>query len=243
LPGTERLSAAGKSAWDRHERTLVRCRRCPRLVQHRREVARVKRRAFRAERYWGRPVPGFGDRRARILVIGLAPGAHGANRTGRMFTGDGSGEWLYRALYRAGLANQPIATAADDGLVLRDVFVTNACRCVPPQNRPSSVELRNCEPFLDRELRLLDRLRVAVALGQIGWNAAVHRATRVDPGAVPTPRPRFGHGAETRLGLLADRGPIALLGSYHPSRQNTNTGRLTAPMLDRIFRRAVALAG
>jgi uracil-DNA glycosylase family 4 len=205
-------------------------------VAWREEVARVRRRAFRDERYWGRGVPGFGDPGARVVLLGLAPGAHGANRTGRMFTGDGSGDFLYAALHRAGLASSPVSRAADDGLVLRRAFVTNACRCVPPDNRPAPAELRRCAPFLDRELAALPRARVVVALGAIAWAAALgHLARR--GAAVPRPRPRFAHGAELRL-----PGAPALLGSYHPSRQNTNTGRLTPEMLDAVLARAAAIA-
>jgi uracil-DNA glycosylase family 4 len=213
------------------------CRRCPRLVAWREEVARVRRRAYREEPYWGRGVPGFGDPAARIALVGLAPGAHGANRTGRMFTGDGTGDFLYAALYRARLASQPTAVSRDDGLRLRGVFLTNACRCVPPDNRPEPGELARCATFLDRELAALPRARVLVALGAVAWDAALAHLVRRGI-ALPRPRPRFGHGAELRLA-----GAPALVGSYHPSRQNTNTGRLTPAMLDRVLARAVALAG
>jgi uracil-DNA glycosylase family 4 len=215
---------------------IARCRACPRLVAWREEVARTKRRAYRGEPYWGRPVPGFGDPRARIVLVGLAPGAHGANRTGRMFTGDGTGDFLFAALFRAGLASSPEARAADDGLRLRDVFLSNACRCVPPENRPSPVELARCAPFLDRELAALGRARVVVALGAIAWDATLAHLRRRGA-AVPRPAPAFAHGAEVRL----DRGP-ALLATYHPSRQNTNTRRLTPPMLDAVLARASELA-
>jgi uracil-DNA glycosylase family 4 len=215
---------------------IVRCRACPRLVAWREEVARTRRRAYRAERYWGRPVPGFGDPRARIVLVGLAPGAHGANRTGRMFTGDGSGTFLYAALHRAGLASRPESLARDDGLALRGAFVTNACRCVPPGNRPAPAELARCAPFLDRELAALPRLGVVVALGAVAWKASLAALARAGHG-VPRPAPRFGHGAAVEI-----PGGPALLGSYHPSRQNTQTGRLTAPMLDAVLVRAVALA-
>jgi uracil-DNA glycosylase family 4 len=228
--------------WTRLERDIVACESCPRLVRHRREVARVKRRAYRDQTYWGRPVPSFGDREARIVLLGLAPAAHGANRTGRMFTGDRSGDWLYGALHRAGLASQAASTAADDGLSLSDAFITAACRCAPPGNRPARAELQNCAPFLDRELELLGRARVVLALGQIAWETALRRARCVAPNAFPKPKPRFGHGAETPLVLRPRRAPIWLLGSYHPSQQNTQTGRLTRPMLDRVIRRAVRLA-
>lgn len=215
---------------------IASCRACPRLVAWREEVARVRRRAYRDERYWGRGVPGFGDPAARVVLLGLAPGAHGANRTGRMFTGDGSGDFLYAALHRAGLASSPVSRAADDGLVLRGAFVTNACRCAPPGNRPAPEELLRCAPFLDRELAALAHARVVVALGAIAWDAALAHLARRGV-AVPRPRLRFAHGAELRLD-----GAPALLGSYHPSRQNTNTGRLTPAMLDGVLARAVAIA-
>jgi uracil-DNA glycosylase family 4 len=224
------------TAWRRLERDVVGCERCPRLRRYCRDVARQKRRAYLHETYWGRPVPGFGDPAARILLLGLAPAAHGANRTGRMFTGDRSGDWLYAALHRAGLASQPAATARGDGLVLRDAFISAACRCAPPQNRPLPRELANCAPFLERELHLLERLRVAICLGKIAWDTAVR-------GSGVRPRPRFAHAAETRLTLLPGLPPLALLGSYHPSQQNTFTGRLTRPMLDAVLGRAVQLAG
>ncbi|WP_242344396.1 uracil-DNA glycosylase [Anaeromyxobacter terrae] len=218
-------------------RDVEACRACPRLVAWREEVARTRRRAYRDEAYWGRGVPGFGDPAARIVLLGLAPGAHGANRTGRMFTGDGSGDFLYAALHRAGLASQPASRAADDGLVLSGAFVTAACRCVPPQNRPAPDELARCAPFLDRELAALGGVRVILALGAIAWDAALAHLARTGH-APPRPRPRFGHGAE----LAIPHAPV-LVGSYHPSRQNTQTGRLTPAMLDAVLARAVRLAG
>jgi uracil-DNA glycosylase family 4 len=212
---------------------VERCRACPRLVAWREEVARVKRRAYRDEAYWGRAVPGFGDERARLLVVGLAPGAHGANRTGRMFTGDASGDFMYRALHRAGLASRPTSERRDDGLVLRGCYVTAACRCVPPDNRPSRLELARCAPFLERELDAL-RPRAVLALGAVAWRAVL--AAFASAGReLPRPLPRFAHGAE-----LACAGAPALLASYHVSRQNTQTGRLTAPMFDAVLARAVA---
>jgi uracil-DNA glycosylase family 4 len=229
-------------AWSRLERDIVACSRCPRLRGWCEEVARVKRRAFREDDYWGRPVPGFGDRAARILLVGLAPAAHGANRTGRMFTGDDSGRWLYAALHRAGLANRRDSLGRDDGLALRGAFVTAACRCAPPGNRPEPEEIAACAPFLDREIDALDRVRVVVALGQIAWTAVMRRAARVARASVPSPRPKFGHLAEVRVVLRAGCPPITLLGSYHPSRQNTNTGKLTAAMLDAVFSRAARLS-
>jgi uracil-DNA glycosylase family 4 len=205
-------------------------------------VARVKRRAFRDQDYWGRPVPGFGDRRARILLVGLAPAAHGANRTGRVFTGDRSGDWLYSALHRVGLANQPRSTDLRDGLKLRHAYVTAACRCAPPGNRPTPGELEACRPFLDREIELLRGLRVVVALGKIAWDTVLSHARRVDPAAVPRPRPAFGHDAETRLPVRSGAPLLPVLGVYHPSQQNTQTGRLTRPMFHKVLRKAVRRA-
>jgi uracil-DNA glycosylase family 4 len=226
-----------RDALERVARDVARCRACPRLVAWREEVARTRRRAYLDEEYWGRPVPGFGDPGARVVLVGLAPGAHGANRTGRMFTGDGSGDFLYAALHRAGLASQPTSRARGDGLALRGAFVTAAARCAPPANAPTPAELARCAPFLDRELALLGGARVLVALGAIAWAACLAHLARTGR-MVPRPRPRFAHGAEVRLD-----GAPALLGSYHPSRQNTQTGRLTAPMLDAVLARAAALAG
>jgi uracil-DNA glycosylase len=214
---------------------VVRCRACPRLVAWREEVARVKRRAYLAERYWGRPVPGFGDAGAALLVVGLAPGAHGANRTGRMFTGDASGDFLYAALHRAGLASQPTSERRDDGLTLRGCYITAAARCVPPDNAPTAAELARCAPFLDRELALL-RPRAVLALGAVAWDAALAAFARAGA-EVPRPRPRFAHAAEVSL-----PGAPALVASYHVSRQNTQTGRLTSAMFDAVVRRAVQLA-
>jgi uracil-DNA glycosylase family 4 len=215
---------------------IVRCRACPRLGAWREEVARVRRRAYRGEDYWGRPVPAFGDPEARIALVGLAPGAHGANRTGRMFTGDRSGDFLYAALHRAGLANRPASVARDDGLVLSGAWITAACRCAPPANRPAPDELARCAPFLDRELALLSRVRVVLALGAIAWAAALRALARAGHPA-PRPAPRFAHGAVVEI-----PGAPVLAGSYHPSRQNTQTGRLTPAMLDAVLARAVAIA-
>lgn len=215
------------------EARITRCRRCPRLVEWRERVAREKRRAFADQVYWGRPVPGWGDPDGRLLVLGLAPAAHGGNRTGRMFTGDESGNWLFRALYRAGFASQPESVAREDGLRLIDCFMTAALRCAPPANRPLPDERRNCRPWLEAELDLLPAVRVIVSLGQYAWDHAL-RVLRDRGHAVPSPRPRFSHGAEIHLG---GAGPV-LLGSYHPSQQNTFTGVLTPPMLDAVFERA-----
>ena len=218
------------------EREVVACTRCPRLVAWREEVAREKVARYRNEPYWGRPVPGFGDPAARIVLVGLAPGAHGANRTGRMFTGDGSGDFLWPALHAAGLASQPTSRHRDDGLRAIDLWVTAPVRCVPPDNRPLPSERDNCAPYLVRELAALDRARVIVALGAFGWDAALRTFAALGA-EVPAPKPRFGHGAEAQVGSWR------LLGSYHVSQQNTFTGRLTRPMLDAVFARAVRLAG
>jgi uracil-DNA glycosylase family 4 len=218
---------------------IVACRRCPRLVAWRElvardKVARDKVARFRDETYWGRPLPGFGDPDARILIVGLAPAAHGGNRTGRVFTGDASGDFLWAALHAVGLANRPTSRRADDGLALTDAYIAAAVRCAPPANRPTTGERDACAPFLERELALLAQVRVIVPLGKFGWDAAL-RATR-GLGYDARPRPAFGHGAEARVG------PYALVGSYHPSQQNTFTGRLTAPMLRDVLARARELA-
>lgn len=215
---------------------LINCRRCPRLVEWREEVAVNKRAAFRDEPYWGRPVPGFGDPDARIVLVGLAPAAHGANRTGRMFTGDRSGDWLYRALFRAGLATQPVSNAIDDGLELDNVWVTSAVRCAPPDNKPLPVERDNCSRWMTAELGALDQTRVYLCLGGYGYQA-LWRHLMSRELELPRPRPKFGHGLEVNLDGLT------LLCSYHPSQQNTFTGRLTEEMLDAVVGRAVALAG
>lgn len=215
------------------ERAIVACRLCPRLVLHREEVARVKRRAFRDETYWGRPVPGFGDPDAALLVLGLAPAAHGGNRTGRVFTGDSSGDWLYAALHRHGFANQPTSVSRGDGLRLDGAYVTASARCAPPDNRPTTEEFERCRPYVAAELALLRRVRIVLALGSIAWDTAL-RLLGDAGAAVPRPRPRFTHGAEVGFGTAA---PL-LLGSYHPSRQNTQTGRLTRAMFDAPFARA-----
>ena len=213
---------------------VVSCRKCPRLVGWREQAARERPARYAGWEYWARPVPGFGDPQARILIVGLAPAAHGGNRTGRIFTGDRSGDWLFAALHRAGLANQPASTHRDDGLGLRDVYIAATVRCAPPLNRPLPSERDNCLPYLVREIGLLSRLRVLVCLGSFAWDGALRAlATR---GHVVRPRPRFGHMAEAALG------PYRLIGSFHPSQQNTFTGKLTQPMFDQVFARARSLA-
>jgi uracil-DNA glycosylase family 4 len=215
------------------------CRACPRLVAWREEVARVKRASFRTEHYWGRPVPGLGPADARIAVVGLAPAAHGGNRTGRIFTGDRSGDWIFAALWRAGLANQPTSTHKGDGLELTGVRIAAAVRCAPPANAPTPEERDTCSPWLARELALLSRLRVVVVLGGFGWTA-LWPVLAAAGYTLPRPRPAFGHGVEVTL--EGPRGPLTLLGSYHVSQQNTFTGKLTEPMLDAVLGRATELA-
>jgi uracil-DNA glycosylase len=220
---------------ERLRKEIVSCDRCPRLVEWREQTAANPPRRYRGEEYWGRPLPGFGDPGARVLLVGLAPAAHGGNRTGRMFTGDRSGDWLYAALHRAGLANQALSVHRDDGLRLTDAYVTAVNRCPPPANKPTPAERDNCLPFLVRELALLERAQVIVTLGSYAW-AGTLLALRERGDEVPRPKPRFGHGAEVAVG------PYTLLGCYHPSQQNTFTGRLTEPMLDDVFARALELA-
>ena len=207
------------------------CRRCPRLVRHRERVARDKVARFREWTYWGRPVPGFGDPDARLLVVGLAPAAHGGNRTGRVFTGDRSGEWLFRALHRAGFPNQPTSVSRRDGLRLDDAYIVAAVRCAPPGNRPTPEEFLRCAPFLVAELELLTNLRVVVVLGQVAMDRFL-RAYRTAGGSIPRPKPSFGHGRTYRLD------DVTLLASYHPSQRNTQTGLLSEAMFDSIFREA-----
>ncbi len=211
------------------------CTLCPRLVEWRERSAAEPPRRYRGERYWARPLPGFGDPRAQIAIVGLAPAAHGGNRTGRIFTGDRSGDWLFAALHRAGLANQPESVGRDDGLRLRGAYVTAVNRCPPPQNRPTTEERDRCLPYLVSELRLLSSARTIVALGSYAWTGTLLALAELGA-EVPRPRPRFGHGAEARIGEWA------MLGCFHPSQQNTFTGRLTEPMLDEVFSRAKALA-
>jgi len=214
---------------------IVSCRACPRLVAWREACAADPPKRFRGEEYWARPLPGFGDPGGRIAVVGLAPAAHGANRTGRVFTGDRSADWLYAAMHRAGLANQAESVHLGDGLEPRDAFVSAVVRCAPPENKPTPAERDECVPYLVRELELLARLRVVVCLGSFAWDGVL-RTLRASGHEVPRPKPRFGHGAETEVG------PYALLGSFHPSQQNTFTGKLTETMLDDVFGRAKELA-
>ncbi|MEA2498990.1 MAG: uracil-DNA glycosylase [Actinomycetota bacterium] len=214
--------------------TVISCRACPRLVVWREKVAKEKRASFAAEEYWGRPIPSFGDPQARLLIVGLAPAAHGANRTGRMFTGDRSGEWLFGSLHRTGYANQPTALHKDDGLALTDAYIAAIVRCAPPANKPLPEERDRCLPYLVEELRFLDRVRVIVALGGFAWDGTLRALSATE--TIPKPRPRFGHLAEARIGRYV------LLGSYHPSQQNTFTGKLTREMLDSVFLRARALS-
>ncbi len=219
------------------ENAVITCRRCPRLVRYRELVARTKKREFRDWDYWGKPVPGFGDPRAQLLVIGLAPAAHGANRTGRMFTGDSSGRWLIRAMYRAGFASQPATTHSGDGLQLKGAYVTAIARCAPPDNQPTPREIVNCAGYLRQELTLLPRVRVVVTLGHVAFRQYLALA-RERGAVIPTPRPPFEHGATYTFSSQGGGEQPVLIASYHPSRQNTQTGRLTEPMLDQIFVRA-----
>ena len=234
--GAEPLGAdsSGGDSLEALTAEIVECRRCPRLVAWREQVAREKVARFRDEPYWGRPAPGFGDPEARILIVGLAPGAHGANRTGRVFTGDASGDFLWSALHVVGIADRPSSRRADDGLTLIDAYIAAAVRCAPPLNKPTIHERDNCAPFLVRELALLANVRVIVPLGQFGWDATLRTLAAAGHGV--RPKPRFGHGAEANVG------PYRLVGSFHPSQQNTFTGRLTAPMLTDVLRRARELA-
>jgi len=236
VPGGNRFTGGGGVLNDQAvlalEREVVRCRACPRLVSWREQVAAEKRAAFRDEEYWGAPVPGFGDPAARLLIVGLAPAAHGANRTGRMFTGDRSGDWLYAALHRAGFASQPTSTHRDDGLTLSNAWVTAPVRCAPPGNRPTTMERDNCADWLSREFALLPRIRVAVMLGGYGWSAFL-RVLRARGWKIPSPKPKFGHLA--RVHLTGEGRRLTMLGSYHPSQQNTFTGMLTEEMFDEVW--------
>lgn len=217
-------------------RRIVGCRLCPRLVEHRESTAAAPPRRYRGQPYWAKPLPGFGDPEAQVLIVGLAPAAHGGNRTGRMFTGDRSGDWLFRALHEAGLANQPTSVHAGDGLRLTGAFITAALRCAPPANKPLPAELARCQPYLLEELALLTKVRVVVALGKIGWDAYL-RTRRAAGLPLPRPLPRFGHAARAAM----PDGTV-LLGCFHPSQQNTFTGKLTRPMLRQVFSMARRLA-
>jgi uracil-DNA glycosylase len=225
-------------------REVTSCVRCPRLVEWRERSAAEPPRRYRGQEYWARPLPGFGDPRASIVIVGLAPAAHGGNRTGRIFTGDRSGDWLFAAIHRAGLSNQPTSEHRDDGLRLSGTYVTAVNRCPPPQNRPSIEERDNCLPYLVRELRLLSRTRVLVALGSFAWAGSLLALTELGA-KLPRPRPRFAHGAEVRIetSLRGAAREWSLLGCFHPSQQNTFTGKLTEPMMDAVFGRARELAG
>jgi uracil-DNA glycosylase family 4 len=216
---------------DRLAAEIIECRKCPRLVRYREAVARAKRPAYHDWVYWGRPVPGFGDRRARLLIVGLAPAAHGGNRTGRVFTGDRSGDWLYRALYRAGFANQPTAVSRDDGLALRDCYIAAAVRCAPPGNRPTPAEFARCQPYLEEEIRLLPRVRVVIVLGGAALTAFMRAWERMGH-EVLRPRPRLQHAGAWSLP------PAVLLTSYHPSQRNTQTGFLSEAAFDEVFQKA-----
>jgi uracil-DNA glycosylase len=220
---------------ERFSERVARCARCPRLVAWREAAAVDPPRRYRGERYWARPVPGFGDPAARLVIVGLAPAAHGGNRTGRVFTGDRSGEWLYAALHRGGYANRPSSEHRGDGLELRDAYVTAVVRCAPPANRPTTAERDECLAWLVEELGLLPRARALLALGAFAWDGAL-RALRERGHRTPRPRPRFGHGAEAEIG------PYRLVGGYHPSQQNTFTGKLTTGMLDAVIGRAGSLS-
>lgn len=213
-------------------RQIISCTRCPRLVAHREEIARKKRRMYLDWDYWGKPVPGFGDESARVLILGLAPAAHGANRTGRMFTGDGSSDWLLRALHKYGFSNKASSRHREDGLVLTDVYITASLRCAPPANKPLAHELANCRPYLQTEFDILRRVQIVVALGKIAFDSYLAACTDLGQ-MVPSPRPRFGHS--TTYSLSPD---TTLIGSYHPSRQNTQTGKLTREMFDGIWEKA-----
>jgi uracil-DNA glycosylase family 4 len=224
--------------WKTLMQDIIACRACPRLVAWREQVAREKRRAYRDWDYWGRPVPGFGDPAACLFIVGLAPGAHGANRTGRMFTGDSSGNTLYAAMCRAGFANQPTAQHRDDGLQLTDAFIAAVARCAPPANKPTTEELANCRTYLLREMRLMPQIRVVLALGQVAFDGCLRVLGEL---GYQLPRLKFGHGVHHRLPSTSDVWPRYLIASYHPSRQNTQTGRLTPEMLDDVFKHARTL--
>jgi uracil-DNA glycosylase len=229
------LHGAARNSLAEVHTTIVSCDRCPRLRSYCQRIATEKKRAHQHDTYWGRPVPGYGDPHARLLLIALAPAAHGANRTGRVFTGDGpggSGDFLMRALHRTGFANIPTSQRTDDGLQLSDAYIASAVRCAPPDNKPLPEEIGRCLDHLDAEVALLDRVQVVVGLGRIGFDAWLQLLRR--RGVAPSPKPQFGHGVVVRMG----KGLPALIGCYHPSRQNTNTGKLTPPMMESVFKKA-----
>lgn len=213
---------------------VINCRKCPRLVEWREAVAKDPPARYGGQKYWARPLPGFGDPRAMLLIVGLAPAAHGGNRTGRIFTGDRSGDWLFRALNKAGFANKPTSVSKDDGLQLKDCYIAATVRCAPPANRPTPIERDNCLPYLAREIAVLDRLRVIVALGAFAWDGALRALASLGL-SVPRPKPKFGHLVEAAMG------EFRLIGSFHPSQQNTFTGKLTEKALDAVFKRASEL--
>lgn len=227
-PSSFNLQRLRMNSLDKLNATIIRCTQCPRLVAYRQQIAREKKRMYRADAYWGKPVPGWGDENARVYIVGLAPAAHGGNRTGRVFTGDSSGDFLFGALYRAGFANQPTSISRDDGLQLRDVYIGAAARCAPPDNKPTPQEFANCFPYLAREFELLNNARVLIGLGAIGFNAIL-KLLESHAIELPKPRPKFGHNALYKIGNYS------VIGTYHPSRQNTNTGRLTVKMFDTVF--------
>jgi uracil-DNA glycosylase family 4 len=231
------LTGQAERELERLEGDVVACRLCPRLVEWRERVAREKRASFAGEAYWGRPIPGFGDPAARVMILGLAPAAHGGNRTGRIFTGDRSGDFLFAALHRTGFANQPTSLHRGDGLALRDAWITAAVRCAPPANKPTPAERDTCLPYALRELELLADVEVIVCLGAFAWDAALRILGAHERATIPRPRPRFGHGAEVALDHA-----LTLLGCFHPSQQNTFTGKLTEPMIDGVLGRAREIA-
>lgn len=234
----KRRTKALSDPWQKLQRRVVRCRKCPRLVAHCQTIAKTKRRAFADEKYWGKPVADFGDGKASLLVMGLAPGAHGANRTGRMFTGDRSGDWLYRAMHKFGFATQAESTGPEDGLQLIDAVVSNVCRCAPPDNKPKREEITQCQPYLQQTVLLVEP-KVILALGRLAWTEVLRLAKQLEWLSKEDPKPpKFSHGAEYRF-----PDGVWLIASYHPSQQNTFTGRLTEPMFDALFERAKKLVG
>jgi uracil-DNA glycosylase family 4 len=226
------LAGLCMTALEKLNRTVVRCRKCPRLVRWREQAAKKPPLRYRGQKYWAKPLAGFGDPAARVLIVGLAPAAHGGNRTGRIFTGDRSGDWLYGTLHAFGFSSHPTSVHRDDGLTLADCYISAAVRCAPPANKPAPLEFERCRPYLVRELQLLKNIRVVVALGKIAFDSFL-KAYRENGGVVPKPRPQFGHGSLAELG-----DGLTLLGSYHPSQQNTFTGRLTREMFHAVFRKA-----